>query len=125
MKNKKILFIILIFLLLILLFFNKVIAASGVITDPRDNPEAYSPGQMSDANQVKDIGNKIIGVVQFVGSFASVIVLIVLGIKYMAGSLEERAAYKKTMFPYLIGAIFVFGITNILGIVNSIAGGLL
>ncbi len=129
MRNRKIVFIILIFLLLIMLLSNKVIAArstnSAVITDPRDDPEIYSPGQMSDADEVKDIGNKIIGVVQFIGSFASVIVLIVLGIKYMTGSLEERAEYKKTMVPYLIGAVFVFGITNILGIVNSITGGLL
>ena len=37
--------------------------------------------------------------------------------KYMAGGVEERAEYKKTMLPYVIGAILLFGITNILGII--------
>lgn len=94
------------------------------IEDPINNPEAFQPGSMSGADEVMDIGNRIIGVIRFVGSFASVIVLIIIGIKYMTGSLEERAEYKKTMLPYLIGAILVFAITNILGIVDTITGGL-
>lgn len=35
----------------------------------------------------------------------------------MLGSIEEKAQYKKTLLPYLIGAIFVFGATTIPGIV--------
>ena len=31
----------------------------------------------------------------------------------MLGSLEERAQYKKSLLPYFIGAIFVFGATTI------------
>ena len=38
----------------------------------------------------------------------------------MMGSVEEKAEYKKTLKPYLIGAILVFGITNLLGIVQDI-----
>ena len=37
----------------------------------------------------------------------SVITLVVLGIKYMVGSIEERAEYKKSMIPYLIGAFLI------------------
>lgn len=94
------------------------------IEDPINNPDVFQPGSMSGADKVMDVGNRIIGIIRFVGSFASVIVLIVIGIKYMTGSLEERAEYKKTMVPYLIGAILVFAITNILGIVDTITGGL-
>lgn len=123
MKKVKIIFCLFIIVILSMVVFNNVFADDS-ISDPRDNPDMYEPGQLNDANKVKDIGNKIIGIVQFVGSFASVIVLIVIGIKYMAGSIEEKAEYKKTLFPYVIGAILVFGITNILGIINSITGGL-
>lgn len=59
----------------------------------------------------------ILGVVQVVGSLMSIICLIVLGIKYMLGSVEEKAQYKKTLWPYLLGAIMVFGISNILNII--------
>ncbi|MEI3401230.1 MAG: hypothetical protein V8R51_02250 [Clostridia bacterium] len=45
---------------------------------------------------------------QTVGIVLSVVILIILGIKYMMGSAEEKAEYKKTMIPYLIGAVSVF-----------------
>ena len=43
----------------------------------------------------------------------SIIAMIALGIKYMMGSVEEKAEYKKTLLPYFIGAAFVFGATAI------------
>ena len=52
-----------------------------------------------------------------IGSAISIIAIIALGIKYMLGSIEERAQYKKTLMPYFIGAIFVFGATTVSGIV--------
>ena len=49
----------------------------------------------------------------------SVIVLIILGLKYMMGSVEEKAAYKKTLLPYVIGAALVFAASAIAGIIYS------
>lgn len=91
-------------------------------------PEYYkpdSPDNASNADKLLEIGNDIVGFLQIVGSILSVIVLVVLGIKYMVGSAEDRASYKKTMIPYLIGAIMVFAITNFLGIVAGIAKNLI
>ena len=59
-------------------------------------------------NSINDVGNSIVGVLQVVGIVLSVIVLIVLGIKYMMGSAEEKAEYKKTMMPYIVGAALIF-----------------
>ena len=64
-----------------------------------------------------NIGKRIIGMVQAIGSIASVLVLVILGIKYMMGSAEEKAEYKKTMIPYLVGAVLVFAASNIAGAV--------
>lgn len=64
-------------------------------------------------------GKKIIGGIQAVGSIVSVGILVVLGVKYMLGSAEEKAEYKKTMIPYLIGAILVFSASNIAGFVYN------
>lgn len=58
---------------------------------------------------VDKVGQGVISVITTIGSILSVIVLIVLGIKYMMGSVEERAEYKKTMMPYVIGATILFG----------------
>ena len=63
--------------------------------------------------------NEIIGLVQMIGTITSVLALIIIGIKYMVGSVEEKAEYKKTMQPYLIGTVMVFSITNIIFIIEN------
>ena len=65
------------------------------------------------SNQIQSLGNQIIGVVQGIGIVVSVVVVIVLGIKYMMGSVEEKAEYKKTMLPYIIGAALIFAASTI------------
>ena len=68
------------------------------------NPATRGQG----TNTATELGNKVIGVIQVVGILISVGVLMVLGIKYMMGSAEEKAEYKKTFIPYIIGAIILF-----------------
>ena len=70
--------------------------------------------------QIKDLGNNIIGILQAVGIVVSVVVVIVLGIKYMMGSVEEKAEYKKTMMPYLIGAALIFAASTVSMLVMSL-----
>lgn len=67
----------------------------------------------SNTEKVQDIGASILGIIRVVGTIVAVGMLIVLGIKYMMGSAEERAEYKKTLFPYFIGAILIFAATNL------------
>ena len=88
------------------------------------NDDGWAPNSQTeakDAAKLQNIGNTIIGAIRAVGTIISVAVFAVLGIKYMTGSVEERAEYKKTMMPYLIGAFLLFGITTFLGtIVNLV-----
>lgn len=42
----------------------------------------------------------------------------------MVGSAEEKAEYKKTMIPYLVGAILIFASTTIVNVVYNIANSL-
>ncbi len=75
---------------------------------------------------VKNIGNQLVGIITTVGVVVAVIVLLVLGIKYMMGSASEKAEYKKTMIPYLVGAVLIFGASAItkvvVGLASSIGG---
>lgn len=66
---------------------------------------------------IEKVGNGILSIVWNIGSATSIIAIIALGIKYMLGSVEEKAKYKNTLMPYFIGAIFVFGATAVSGIV--------
>lgn len=73
------------------------------------------------STQVAGIGNNILGIIRVVGTIIAVGVLMVIGIKYMMGSAEEKAEYKKTMLPYLIGAIILFAAVNIAAYIVDIA----
>lgn len=54
-----------------------------------------------------DYISRILGVVQAIGIGVAVVILVVIGIKYMMGSAEEKADYKKTMIPYVVGAALI------------------
>ena len=82
-------------------------------------------GTHSDAqDSVVGIGNQIIGIITTVGVVVAVVILLVLGIKYMMGSASEKAEYKKTMIPYLVGAILIFGASAITTVVVNLASGI-
>lgn len=70
---------------------------------------------------VMNIGNQIIGIITTVGVVVAVVILLVLGIKYMMGSASEKAEYKKTMIPYIVGALLIFAGTSIVKVVYQLA----
>ena len=83
------------------------------------DPSTYTGQTVSGTDRITTLGNQIITILTIVGTVASVIVLIVLGLKYMMGSAEEKAEYKKTMMPYIIGAALVFAASSIAGILYN------
>ena len=126
--KKKIVIICIIFIICLLTVSQTVQAQNmGEGTEEKTfNPEEYKPtsiSSVSGATKLGNIANKIIGAVQVIGSISSVIALILIGIKYVMGSVEEKAEYKQTLKPYLIGAIMVFGITNLEVIIQNIVIG--
>lgn len=80
--------------------------------------------QATGTQEIENLGNNIIGVLQTVGIVVSVVVIIVLGIKYMMGSASEKAEYKKTMIPYLVGAILIFAASALANVVYQFAIGI-
>ncbi len=92
--------------------------AEGMINPTSFQPSALTPTQTSG---ILNIGGTIISVVRTVGALVAVVILLVLGIKYMVASAEEKADYKKSMIPYIVGAILIFGASAIAGIVYDMA----
>lgn len=73
------------------------------------------------ANVAKSYGGKLLGIITSFGVVISVVVLIIIGLKYMIGSVEERAAYKKSLMPYLIGALLTFAASALAQVIYDIA----
>lgn len=74
-------------------------------------------------SRVTNMGSSILGVVQVVGISVGVIMLIVLGIKYMwmSSNAGDKASIKEKLIPYVIGAIIMFGGSGLLGIIAKFA----
>ena len=89
-----------------------ILMAIMIISIAASSFAMINPGDLNavppDGTEIQDVGGRIIGILQTVGVVLSVVVLIVLGIKYMMGSAEEKAEYKKTMIPYVVGAALIF-----------------
>lgn len=116
MKEKQKGTILIIIFILVLVILPSFCYASDIGLGSLD---AYG-SQMSESKKLKDMAGPFITVLQTVGSIASVIVLIIIGIKYMVGSVDEKAEYKKTLVAYVIGCAIVFALSNLLGIIFDI-----
>ena len=110
MKLSKVLSVFVIAIMLVASVSNVVLASGNL------NPSNIN-ANYEGTDGLKTIGGNIIGVIQTLGSVLSVIVLVILGVKYMMGSTEEKAEYKKTMIPYVVGAVLIFAASNIAGFV--------
>lgn len=71
-------------------------------------------------NELTNTTNFLYNGLLAVGIVVAVAVGSVLGIKYMLGSVEEKAEYKQTLLAYLISCIVVFGAFGIWKVVINI-----
>lgn len=78
------------------------------------NPESITSSGTTNADTtITKIGSTVLTIITNVGIVLAIVLVAVLGIKYMMGSTEEKAEYKKSMIPYLVGAVLVFGASMI------------
>ena len=86
------------------------------------SPSDYKPSSIttSEYQTAFTKAGVVLGAIRNVSAVVAVIALMIIGIKYMIGSVEERAEYKKTMIPYLVGCIFIFCIPKIVSIIYGI-----
>lgn len=103
--------------ILILIVATFFILSNIVFASPVDDFKEKINATGKGVTELENAGGEIVGIIQIIGTMVSVGILIILGIKYVMGSAEERASYKKSMFPYFIGAILIFGASNLAQII--------
>ena len=128
-KNRKSILLIFSILLLIAILFliptkqyvkeeTEIRVATGIINPANFEPPAL---QDSDTDVIINKSAVIVNVIRVIGIIVTVVSLMLIGIKYMTGSLEEKADYKKSMIPYLIGVFIFFALTQLLSIIIDLA----
>lgn len=75
--------------------------------------------QSGDTTEIKTMVAKIIKWIRNVAVIAGVLILTVLGFKYMLGSAEEKADYKKSLIPLVVGIVVVMGASQIMAMIFS------
>ena len=115
-KTMQILTVILLAMVLIA-FCSSVFADSEPI-DPSnlDNKVTYG-----DSSALQTKAGQIMGMIRNVAIVASVIIIMVLGVKYMLGSVEEKAEYKKSFMPLIIGIVLVVAAAAIASFIFNMA----
>lgn len=68
---------------------------------------------------IQTVGNKVATVIRNFAIVIGVIMLMVIGVKYMLGSAEEKADYKKSLMPLVIGIFIVMFAATIVSFVLS------
>lgn len=78
-------------------------------------------GNTEAATQITPIANKIIGIVQIICYAAAVIMLVMLGVKFITASPEGKAEIKKSAIIYIVGAVIVFAAGSLLSVIANVA----
>lgn len=69
---------------------------------------------------IKDFFNPLYNITLIIGIIVAVLVGAILGIKFLTGSVEQKADTKKLLIPYLAGCVAVFGAFGIWKLVVTI-----
>lgn len=83
-----------------------------------------SAESQADNNSLQDFSNIMSNAFIGIGTAVAVIYATILGIKYMIGSMEEKAEIKESLVPFIIGCIVLFGAFGIWKMVVKIGNSL-
>lgn len=117
MKNKafKILFLIIVFMFVLLLCGQGTFAVEKL--NPNDYQTTLNPEEATD---IFKMGSIVVKVLRNVAAVVAVLVISIIGVRYIVGSAEEKAEYKEIMIPVVVGCIFIASLSGILTLIQSI-----
>lgn len=92
---------------------SQTILASSQYTGVIDNLDSKANSSTASVDGITTKAGDILKVIRNVAAILSIFVITILGIKYIMGSVEEKANYKKTFIPVIVGIVVVVAATTI------------
>lgn len=117
-------FVTLMTILFILSFCTSVNATDDKVLQIVNQSEVDPSGEVQGASAIFTLGNKILTILEFIGGGVAVIATLLLAIRYMYSSPDDKAEIKRKLIPYIIGGVLIFGVTNLIGLVAQFVGDL-
>lgn len=108
-----------------LIYIPNISKAADIIKDAFSQAEDFlntppsSEVKISD-NNIIEISKQIYKVVMILGIVVAAVIIMVLGIQFMTGSIEQQAKVKEMLVPFGVGCVVVFGSLTIWRIVVSV-----
>jgi len=114
MKKKNYMKIVFILILVVLI--------TGICTNSFASLGNMKPKVESEGiTEMLKIGGVIVGTIQVIAVAIAVVMLVVIGVRYVTASPTEKADVKKTMLIYVAGALLLFAGSGLLGLIQSLA----
>lgn len=111
-------------LLIMQIFFSLNVCFAADILNPDDWDPSKKESTVVTTDDDQQFINKvdvILTVIRNVGIVVSVGALMIIGIRFMLGSIEEKAEYKQVLPGYIIGAILVMSVSALPSLIYDIA----
>ena len=129
MKKLKVTTILLFLLLIIMSIPNQIYAAKKIehtageiVTEAGNfiNIGSQNANEKISPDELQKLSNTVYNILLVTGIIIAIIVGLIMGIKFIMGSIEEKAEIKGMIIPYIIGCIVVFGAFTIWQIVVNL-----
>ncbi len=120
MKKKMVLVLVIMILSSFVIYCNKTFAAGTTMNSllkSKNMKDVSTPDASAGQDGIIGGINSVIGLLQFAGTGISVIVVTILGIKYILASPADKADVKKSIMPIIIGCALLFAGVNIVATV--------
>ena len=122
--NKKV-FLKLVCLFIVLISFLMIVVPTGVEAEYSYSSHLDDSDWKDYDTTVSSVTNNvmltIVSVIRIVGTGVSIIMLTYVAIKYMSAAPQEKAEFKKSATAMVVGAIVLFGTTQIIGVISKFA----
>lgn len=104
----------------IFLIISNISRVEALGIDVTENVNDWEPIPNGSNEKLQNKAGVILGLITMVGTVISVVTLSLIGLKFMLGSVEDKANYNQALLPWVIGAIILFGASTIPSIVYNV-----
>lgn len=92
--------------------------------DPLKEPDKYkSKTNFNEQPTARAFVSKILKIIRNFGVIISIVILTIIGAKYMlAGGAEEKAQYKESLIPMVVGVVMLVGSVVLISAIAQVVG---
>lgn len=117
--KKSLKFILVALISLMVLFGMSQTVSLAERADPDATLQTVNSATGGDIDEAADIGGSIVNWIWGISIVVAVVVLMITGLKFIIGSTQEKAEYKKSLIPLVVGVLILVFATTIVKVLFS------